>query len=178
MLGVWFATGSCLPVTGMANLGEFGIGCTMAPAKGKLEVTGNWTLGADGKISDNTTTTGDMEIELSKECLDISGTVSTCDRVSAPLSSIGFELTCVNSTVTAGGCTCTGKVNQNGGMARVSYNAAATGTYKTEDNKVVVTGGDNPEYAYCIQGNFMTVSVTSVNNIGKVDGTVVFQKQP
>jgi len=175
---VWFATSACLPVTGMADLTSFGIGCTMAPATGKLDVTGNWSF-ADGKISDNTTTTGDVVLEMEKQCLNISGTVSTCDRLGAPLSSVGFsELVCVDSTKTEGGCTCTGKVNQMGSTGLVSFNASQTGKYTTADNKLSIASGDKPEYDYCIQGEFMTVTLKTKNNIGQVNGTVVFQRQP
>lgn len=177
--GVWFASSSCLPVTGMADLVAFGIGCSMAPASGKLEVTGNWTLGADGKISDNTSTTGQVVLEMAPMCLNISGTVSTCERLSAPLSSVGFsELTCADSTTTTGGCTCTGKIEQMGSMGLVSFNAAASGKYTAAGNKLSVTGGDNPEYDYCIQGDILTATLKTKNNIGQVNGTVVFQKQP
>jgi hypothetical protein len=177
--GVWFATSSCLPVTGMADLGDFGIGCGEAPASGKLEVTGNWTLGADGKISDNTSTTGQLVMEMAASCLNISGTVSTCDRLSSPLSSVGFsELNCVDSTTTTGGCTCTGKISQMGSAGLVSFNAAQTGKYTTAANKLSVNAGDKPEYDYCIQADILTATLKTKNNIGQVNGTVVFQKQP
>jgi len=177
--GVWFATGSCLPVSGMADLTAFGIGCVAAPSTGKLEVTGNWTLGTDGKISDNTVTTGQVVMEMAPMCLNISGTVSMCDRLSAPLSSVGFsELTCVDSTVTTGGCTCTGKVNQMGSMGLVSFSASQSGKYMAASNKVSVTSGDKRDYDYCVQGDFLTATLKTKNNIGQVNGTVVFQKQP
>jgi hypothetical protein len=179
VVGVWFATSSCLPVTGMADLGDFGIGCGEAPATGKLDVTGNWTLGTDGKISDNTTTTGQIVMEMAAGCLNISGTVSTCDRLSSPLSSVGFsDLTCVDSTTTTGGCTCTGSINQMGSMGLVSFNAAKTGKFTTASNKLTVSSGDKPEYDYCVQGDVLTATIKSKNNIGQVNGTVVFQKQP
>lgn len=176
--GVWFATSSCLPVTGMADLTSYGIGCTMAPAAGKLEVTGNWTLGMDGKISDNTTTTGEVVMEMEPKCLNISGTVSTCDRLGVPLSSVGFsDLTCVDSTKTTGGCTCTGKIDQMGSMAKVSFSASKTGKFTAASNKLAITG-DVREYDYCVSADIMTVTMKSKNDIGQVNGTVVFQKQP
>jgi hypothetical protein len=176
--GVWFASGSCLPLTGMADISDFGLGCKEVAAKGKLDVTGNWTLGADGKISDNTSTTGEVEMELAAECLNISGTVTQCDRVPAQLESIGLkEVTCVNSTVTTGGCTCKGKIEQMGSMAHVTFDTLKMGTYMTAANKLSTMGIDSVEYDYCVAGDIMTVTPKVSKDIGQMNGTVVFQKQ-
>jgi hypothetical protein len=102
--GVWFASGSCLPLSGMADVSAFGIGCDEMPADGKLEVTGNWTLNADGTISDNTTTTGEVTLQAAPECLDISGTKTKCDRLPLQLASLGLkEVTCVDAPAGGGG---------------------------------------------------------------------------
>jgi len=174
--GTWFATGSCLPISGMADLTSYGIGCLMAPVTGKVEVAGNWTF-ADGKLNDATTTKGEVTMEMDKQCLNISGTVSTCQKLALPLSSIGAEMTCVDSTMTAGGCTCTGKIDQMGSAARISLNAAKTGKFMAASNKLSISG-DTREYDYCVSGEFMTVTMKTKNDIGQVNGTVVFQKQP
>lgn len=177
--GVWFAMSSCLPVTGIADLSGLGVGCTEAPATGEMEVTGNWTLNADGTISDNTTTTGEVKLELIPECLNVSGTVTTCDRVGAPLASAGFTtVTCVDSETTEGGCTCTGTVDQSGGMAYISFNATTSGMYAAANDTVTISGIDDIDYAYCVDGNFMMVTPTTTNIVGVTNGTVVFQKQP
>jgi len=177
--GVWFATSACLPISGIADLGGLGIGCEEAPASGELDVTGNWTVGADGTFSDNTTTTGEVKLELEPECLDVSGTVTTCDRVGAPLASAGFTtVTCVDSETTEGGCTCTCTVDQSGGTAYVSFNATTEGTHASADNTFTVSGIDDIDYSYCVDGNFMMVTPTTTNIIGTTNGTVVFQKQP
>lgn len=177
--GVWFASSSCLPVSGIADLAGLGIGCPEAPAAGKLEVTGNVTFGADGKISDNTSTTGDIVIELAPPCLDVSGTVTKCDRIGAPLASAGFtDVNCVDSTKTTGGCTCTGSVEQMGGMAYVSFDAAKMGTYATAANTLTISGVKPIEYSYCVDGNFMMVTPTTKNITGPIAGTIVLQKQP
>jgi hypothetical protein len=102
--GVWFASGSCLPLSGMADVSDFGIGCTEMAAEGMLEVTGNWTLNADMTMSDNTTTTGEVKLEAAPACLNISGTVTKCDRLPLQLASIGLkEVTCVDAMPAAGG---------------------------------------------------------------------------
>ena len=84
--GVWFARARACTER-MADISKFGLSCTDVAATGKSS-DGNWTLGADGKISDNTTTTGMVELELPKECLNVSGTFTTCDRVPRQLSSL------------------------------------------------------------------------------------------
>ena len=176
--GVWFASSSCLPLTGTADISSFGLGCKMVMAMGKLEVTGNWTLGADGKIADNTTTTGDVAMEMPMECLDISGTKTTCDRLPRQLASLGLkEAVCVDSTVTTGGCTCNGKLNQMGSMGHIAFDQLKMGTYTTADNKLKTMGVDNIEYDYCVQGDILTVTPKVAPNLGVLNGTVVFQKQ-
>jgi hypothetical protein len=176
--GVWFASSSCLPLSGTADISSFGLGCKMVMAVGKLEVTGNWTLGADGKISDNTTTTGEVAMEMPMECLDISGTKTTCDRLPRQLASLGLkDAVCVDSTVTTGGCTCNGKLNQMGSMGHIAFDPLKMGTYTTADNKLKTMGVDNVEYDYCVQGDIMTVTPKVAPNLGMLNGTVVFQKQ-
>ncbi|RYZ05377.1 MAG: hypothetical protein EOO73_20355 [Myxococcales bacterium] len=178
--GVWFATSSCLPVTGLAQIGELGIGCSEVATSGKLEVTGNLTIGADGMFSDNTSTTGEVALELPAECLDVSGTVTTCDKISSPLGSAGFDsVECVDSTTTTGGCTCTGKIKQTGSMAWLLFDPAKTGTYEAMNNSLKLASSiKTVEYAYCVEGNFMKVTPTTKTIIGDVKGTVVLQKQP
>lgn len=176
--GVWFASSSCLPLSGMADIGDFGLGCKEVAAKGKLTVSGNWTLNADGTMSDNTTTTGDVEFELQAECLNISGTVTQCDRVPAQLESIGLkDPMCVDSTTTTGGCTCKGTISQMGSMAHVTFDALKMGKYATASNKLTTMGIDSVEYDYCVQDAIMTVTPKPSKQLGQLNGTVVFQKQ-
>lgn len=185
-VGVWFAQASCLPVSGIADLTALGIGCTEGPISGEIEVTGNFTVGADASISDNTTTSGELVIELVPECLDVSGTTVTCNKIGIPLASGGFDnVACVDSTTTTGGCTCTGTFTQSGGMGYVlAFNAATSGTYTSANNTLTVTGtstnGDLPtlDYAYCVDGNFTMVTPTTPTILGEKKGTIVLQKQP
>jgi hypothetical protein len=178
--GVWFATSSCLPVSGMADLTGQGIGCKAAPITGKLAVTGNLTLGADGMFSDNTSTTGEVVLELAPECLDVSGTVTMCDRIGAPLSSVGYsDVKCVDSTVTTGGCTCTGTVKQAGSMGWVAFDPPKTGTHTSANNVLTLKNSmQELQYSYCVEGNFMKATPSTKTIVGTVSGTVVLQKQP
>jgi hypothetical protein len=185
VVGTWVADSCGLTVGGMANLSSAGIGCVAAPATGWLTVSGTWSAMADGTYMDATTTTGDVVLELAKECLMISGFFGTCDRL--VLESAGLfgadpnAPACVDNAATEG-CTCTFRVNQTGGMAAVSYEASsgqtATGTYTAADNKVTVTAAPiSTEYSYCVAGSTMTMTVDTVSNVGAVTGPIVLQKQ-
>ncbi len=178
--GVWFATSSCLPVTGIADLSGLGIGCPEAPSAGKLEVTGNLTLSADGKLSDNTSTSGSVVLELAPPCLDVSGTVTECDKIAAPMASLGFDkVECTDSTTTTGGCTCTGTVKQKGSMGWVLFLPPNEGTYMTANNALTLsTNVKTVDYAYCVEGNFMKVTPTTKTAVGVTSGTIVLQRQP
>jgi hypothetical protein len=184
--GVWFAQKSCLPVSGEADVSELGIGCNSAPISGKIDVTGNFTIGADMSISDNTTTSGELIIELAPPCLDVSGTVTECAKIGIPLASGGFDtVECVDSQETMGGCTCTGKFTQSGGMGYIlAFNAATSGTYTAANNTLTVKGTSTAahletlDYAHCVDGNFMMVTPTTTTKLGTTTGTIVLQKQP
>jgi hypothetical protein len=183
--GNWFAVDSCLSVSGMANLSALGIGCAEATASGTLEVTGNWTF-ADGPadndeiLNDTTQTTGQILLGLGPMCLNVSGTTVGCTDIAGPLASIGFEsTTCVNSATIAGGCDCTGVVDQAGTAGFVTFDAGAMGLWSTEENSLTVAGFTTVDYGYCIEEDaFLHVSVASSNPNGVVTGTIVFQKQP
>jgi hypothetical protein len=98
--------------------------------------------------------------------------------VPAQLESVGLqEVVCVNSTVTTGGCTCNGKINQMGSMAHVTFDTLKMGTYATAANKLTTMGIDSVEYDYCVQDGIMLVTPKVPKSIGILNGTVVFQKQ-
>jgi hypothetical protein len=186
-VGVWFAQSSCLPVSGIADLSGLGIGCASGPISGEIDVTGNFTVNADGTVSDNTSTSGEVYIELEPACLDVSGTVTACDKIGIPLASGGFDtVECVDSETTTGGCTCTGTFSQSGGMGYIlAFNAATSGNYTSSDNNTLLvtgtsfaTGLETLEYAHCVDGNFAMVTPISPTILGETKGTIVLQKQP
>lgn len=178
ILGTWAVAGSCIEISGMTDMTGFGLGCTEAPVMGELEIGGTFTANADGTVADNTTTTGQMVIELSYECLDVSGTVTTCDRVGAPLSAIGFEsVECLDNEETEG-CTCTGVVNQSGGMSFVSFDASDSGEVATGAMSFTISGrGEDVEYGYCVADNVMTVTPLTANKTGAMTGSIALIKQ-
>jgi hypothetical protein len=177
VIGTWVVAGSCLPVSGMANVAGFGLGCTGAPVTGMLEVSGTWTANADGTFTDQTTTTGSSQLELPPECLSISGTVTTCNRLGGPLQSLGYaSVTCVDAA-SGGGCTCAATVDQAGGLAMLAFGAASSGTYTTANNVLSASGGSNAnDYAYCVSGNQMVMTPQATGTTGTLTGTIVFAK--
>ena len=121
------------------------------------------------------TTTGAAEIELPPECLTLSGTTTTCDRLDGALQALGYSsVTCVDSA--SGGCTCTATVQQTGGMAFVVVGALAGGSYTTANNVLAIPGRSPKEYSYCVSGNTMTLTPQGMNMTGTLTGTIVLQK--
>ncbi len=179
VVGSWYTGGSCLAVSDMADISGFGLGCFTVPVEGTLQVTGMVTFNADGTYTDNTVTTGDITFHLPPECLMVSGTTTTCDRVGGPAqTSLGFaSLACEDDTET-GGCICPGTVNQEGAMAFVNADATAEGTYTSANNVITVETEDyTTEYTYCVADNILTMSLQSTPKPGPVTGTVALQKQ-
>jgi hypothetical protein len=178
VVGTWVVAGSCLPVSGIANMSGFGLGCTEAPISGALEVTGTWAANADGTFTDGTTTTGDSQIELPPSCLTVSGTTTTCDRLGGALQSLGYaSVTCADAA-SGGGCTCAATVDQTGGLAMLAFGAASSGTYTTANNVLTAStgGADANAYAYCVSGNQMVMTPQASGRTGALTGTVVLVK--
>ena len=176
VVGTWIAAGSCLPVSGMANVAGFGLGCTAASVTGLLEVTGAWTANADGTFKDETTTTGDSQIEVPPECLNVSGTVTTCDRLGGAFQALGYaDVTCANAT-SGSGCTCSATVQQKGGLALLTLSPRSSGTYTTGNNLITTSTGMDQQYAYCVSGNTMVVTPQTTGPTGALTGTIAFVK--
>jgi len=177
VLGTWTVASSCLTVSGNVDMSSFGLGCTEATVSGSLDVTGTFTANGDGSFTDETTTTGVEQLEIPAACLNISGTITTCDRVGPPMVSLGYsDVSCVNNDATDG-CTCSATVNQTGGMGAVSLSAASSGTYSTADNVLTISdSGTETPYAYCVSDATLTM-VPQITEPGAVAGSVVLQKQ-
>lgn len=185
----WFAQKSCLEISGNANLTAAGIGCSEAAiTEGSYTVVGNFSVNADMTISDNTSTTLSLSMELAENCKDVSGVVVGCADLSVPLKAgAGFDdMVCANSVVTEGGCTCTVENETSGGMGYPlgNYTAKTNGTYTIDGNTLVVEGtSDDPSieelrYDFCVDGEFAIMTPTTPTNWGEVKGTIVLQFQP
>jgi len=180
LIGPWTVT-ACMPtVGGMVNLTGLGLAnnCTSAPiTSGSRVITGTLTFNGDGSYADATETTGQQVYELPPACLVLSGTTTTCADIAGPLRSVGFVTNdCVDNPA-SGGCTCTATVDQSGGLGFISYEAAESGMYASMSQALSMSSyGDDTEYAYCVSGNVLGLTVQSVSRTGSVTSPIVLQK--
>jgi hypothetical protein len=176
LVGTWNVTSSCLTVSGEVDLSAFGLGCSSAPVAGSLQVSGTWTANADGTYSDNTTTTGNEQLELPASCREISGTTTTCDRIGGPITSVGYaSVTCTDDTAT-GGCSCQATMDQAAGIGLAPTYVAASGNYTTSGSTLTITAGE-VEYSYCVSGTTLTMTPQSVGKTATLTGSVELQRQ-
>lgn len=177
VVGTWVVADCAQTVTGVVDMLGFGLGCTMGSVEsGSLQVGGTITFNEDGTYTDNTTTSGDQEVGMPPDCLNVSGTVTTCDRVSSPVqSSLGYEMfLCVDNTETMG-CSCSGTFNQEGGIALIALDASTDGMYTTMDTTLSL--GDSKDYSYCVTDGVMVMNLAAPGKTGTVMGPIVLQKQ-
>jgi hypothetical protein len=192
--GTWVAASCELTVSGMANLAPLGIGCSAAPITGMLTVSGTWTATAEGMYTDNTVTSGNVELELPPACLEVSGFQTTCDRI--VFDPIGLPYTDVNTfpcmdNADTMGCSCSIPVQQMGGIVSIhdwtqaGPNGEApapptSGTFTTMENTLVTktTTQVETEYGYCVDGTSLTMNLAAPGLAGTIMGPVVLEKQP
>ncbi|HVY25322.1 MAG TPA: arabinofuranosidase catalytic domain-containing protein [Polyangiaceae bacterium] len=167
VVGTWMVTSSCLRVSGQLDLSATSVGCASAPVSGDLQVSGTWTATSNGTYSDNTTTSGKVQLSLAPACLMLSGTTTSCDRLAGVLKdALGYaSLVCTDAT--GGGCTCAATVQQNGGPGIVAFEPAKDGNYKVSDN--VLTMADQKQYPYCVAGNRLTLTPQSPTVTGSIE---------
>ena len=171
VFGTWEVTSSCLTVSGQLDLSGFlGTDCPSPQVTGSLEVTGTWSAKADNTFTDKTTTTGNEQFTLAAACLSYSGTTLDCDQVSFPLQGMGFaSVSCQKAA--DGGCSCSAKVEQPGGLGVLSTDPSTSGKFTTAGNKITVDGAST--YGYCVSAGKMTWSPQTQSPV--VTGTVEFK---
>jgi hypothetical protein len=173
VVGTWNVTSSCIKVSGNMDLNPLGLMCTSAPITGSLAVTGTWTAKSDGTYSDNTATTGDLELALPASCLEISGTVTTCDRIAMAMAPLGFAtITCADAA-SGSGCTCKGSVDQTGWGGLVTLDAVSSGRYTTGNNELTLDG--TAKYSYCVSGKTMNWTPKGIDGTTVLTGTITLQ---
>lgn len=183
VVGTWTVKSSCLKASGSSDISYLGLTCVpnVATITGSASVSGSLTLGADGKYTDNTVTTGSDSWQLDRSCTILSGTVVKCEAIGAVFSSslsiYGYESFICQDVASSGGCTCQGKINQPGGMGLLCNDAMPKGKYRTASNKLTL--GDWLTYSYCVNGDEMTLSPApdwSTSFSTPYQGTVVLQR--
>ncbi|MBN2716247.1 MAG: hypothetical protein JXX14_10360 [Deltaproteobacteria bacterium] len=176
VVGTWNVTSSCLAVNGVLDMTYIGLGdwCD-ATITGSLDVTGTWTANEDGTFTDNTATMGAETIEMSADCLNISGTTTTCDRMNGPIGAAGFaEVECVDNPTT-GGCTCATTVDQAGMGVAPGY-PVVSGPYENRDSRITIASGEQA-YTYCVKGSTMRLSPQSNEVSGPIIGGITLNRE-
>jgi non-reducing end alpha-L-arabinofuranosidase len=172
VVGTWTVTSSCMTVAGARNIEMLGMPCLSLPVTGTLQVTGTWSATADGKYSDDTTTSGDEQLALGLSCERYLAIIPPCPQLATLVTLLGYaSATCTDDP--GGWCACQGKAEQKGGAGSVSAEPQTTGTYTTSGNVLTTDGGTR--YLFCVSGNKMTWTLLGPGPA--TTGTIVFQKQ-
>jgi Alpha-L-arabinofuranosidase B, catalytic len=136
---------------------------------GSLNVSGTWIANSDGTYTDNTTTSGVEQLALAPECLTVSGTTTSCDRIGGLLQGLGYAANCASAA--SGGCTCSGTVRQAGGIGVVSGAPSTSGSFSTSGNTITIDS--TTPYSYCVSADKMTWTPQPTSPT--MTGTVVLQ---
>jgi len=135
-------------------------------------VTGTLTIKADGTFVDNTTTPGEEHLTLPASCLVVSAAPTTCDGIAGPLSGVGYaSINCASAA--GGGCTCTGTVQQTGGIGLLTASPTTEGNYATSGNQLTLTVATDTKYSYCVSDRQLTITPQSTDP--STSGTIVLQ---
>lgn len=173
--GAWMVAGSCLEVTGVADITPLGLGCSTVPVQGTLFVTGNFSVDAQGAVVDRTITAGNVRFSLSRPCLNVSGTVVECSRVAPVFHSLGYEL--AECSLIGGVCECNASVNQAGTMGLVATVASTEGHAKADQQSFHVSAVEATEsYSYCANGDNLLVTPWGGGLRGTISGTVSLER--
>jgi hypothetical protein len=170
VIGTWKVTSACLAVSGALDPTKVGLGCSSVPVTGSLQVGGSLTINSNGTYSDDTLTSGTEQFTLAKSCLVLSSTPLGCDQAANVMQALGFsQVTC--STTADGGCSCSGTVQQTGGIGQLSQAPATSNDYSTSGNLLTLTGDTaNATYSYCVSGTKLTMTpqTTSPSTAGAI----------
>ncbi|HZL21206.1 MAG TPA: arabinofuranosidase catalytic domain-containing protein, partial [Polyangia bacterium] len=173
-VGTWTVSSSCLTLSDenldITLAGLDPTSCKNVTIAGSLAVTGTWTTKSDGTYTDGTTTSGTAQLQLPAGCLQLSGTTTTCQRISGPLAGLGFaSVTCTDAT--GGGCTCAATVDQMGGLGLLTADPQTNGNYTTSGS--TLTNDTTANYSYCVAGNQLTLTPQPTSPT--TTGTIVLQ---
>jgi hypothetical protein len=177
VVGTWLVADCPLELTGQVDLRGFGLGCAGGRIlSGYLEVSGTWTLDANGNFADATTTQGVQEFELAAACFSV-GPPVTCERAGSTIGTqLGYDtLECVDDE--REGCTCAGTFAQEGGLGTIALTPVEAGGYATSGNTLVATdGGNRTTYDYCSTDETLVLTFPNPGVAGTVEGSLVLQR--
>ncbi|MFL5305307.1 MAG: arabinofuranosidase catalytic domain-containing protein [Polyangia bacterium] len=159
VVGNWSVNSSCLTLGGTLDVAAAGLdpsSCKNVTISGSLNVTGTFSTAGDGTYKDGTTTSGTATMQLPAGCLQISGTTTTCKGISGPLAGLGFGSVNCTDASSGGGCTCTGTIQQTGGIGTVSVDPQTSGNYTTSGGTLSLDG--STDYDYCVSNGQLTLT--------------------
>lgn len=155
--GTWKVRDSCLRVSGDADVGALGLGCSRVPVEGSLTVSGTFSVSSVGAVADRTTTVGTLGMTILPECLQV-GILTDCVSVGRPLRSLGYEaVTCAQAV---DDCRCRGTVRQRGSMGLVSPVPAEQGNAELTPGGFSIhsSSGTTERYSSCTRGSALVVT--------------------
>jgi hypothetical protein len=176
--GTWQVADCPLELAGRVDLSGFGLGCLDAEIhSGALRVSGAWIADTSGNLTDSTTTEGEQQFELRPECLNVSGTLVTCDRLGPPIaSSLGYStVECIDES---GGCLCRGTFEQQGSLGIISASAIVRGSYAVDGNTLTTSAVEVSAYEHCVEDEQLVLSIPEPSKVGTVVGSIVLEKRP
>jgi len=177
LVGTWVVADSCVEVSGEVDMTLLGVGCDSGTVTGMLQVSGTWSADAEGNFSDETVTTGESTVTLPPECLEVSGTTTTCGVLGSVLRTLGFASATCQADDATEGCICTATVDQAGGLGFVSEDVSESGTYSTAGDQLTLSYASDVDYSYCVSRDTLHITPSTVARTGTVMGEIVLQRQ-
>lgn len=174
VVGSWNVKASCLSVAGELDISLAGLDprtCKNVKIGGSVNVTGTWSGEANGTYTDNTTTKGQLRVDMPAGCRQLSGTTVECSGVGSPLFGVGFTTVNCTDAASGGGCTCLVDIDQKGGLGSISADPQKSGNFTTSGNTLTLDG--LLDYSYCV-GSKTTVKPLSKNYM--TSGTITLEK--
>ena len=171
IVGVWTVASSCLSVSGT----DFDMDCpTATVTSSNTTLTGTQTYGADSTYRTQLTVSVKAIVTLPMSCLAVQGFALTCAQVTQLLMADG-SFKAATCTAAGTGCACS--------VAAADMESSDVGTYTTSNGVVTTTDSTNGDFeqdAYCVKGNTMTQSPTTMSGMvttgARVSGSITFTK--
>ena len=163
--GTWKLAGTCYgsPDAGAPNADAGTSNCTPQQSTTSTQLNGTISFKTDGTYSASTTMSGGAKFTYTASCLTSVG--MTCDQLNSGLASNGTAdagVTASCSSKSAGGCACT--------ETFTGASSNETGTYTTSGSALTMTSSTSTSTSpqdpteYCVQGNRLTIRVTSASS--------------
>jgi len=174
IVGKWSVTSSCVSADAASM---FSMNCPTETASASgVAIKGTVTYNADLTYATNTTTSGNIVVNVPASCSSPDAGTVTCDQLTQALKGATAMMYQSIACVGAGsGCSCT--------FVLVDHASTETGTYSTTPAGLLTktaTGGTPDESDYCVKGKTLTVSTHTGSGMAgqaSIAGTITLTKQ-